>query len=106
MLARLGVIIGLICTALPASAQAPGSLCARLDVPEGLELDCTVQGGPAGSASALVRPTDSGFAPLSELRLRRVEEEGGDPGAWLREPQALDLSALGTALSVRVRRPG
>lgn len=98
MLARLGVIIGLVCAGLPAFAQAPGSLCARLDVPEGLELDCTLQGGPAGTASALVRPTDSGFAPLSELRLRRVEEEVDDPAAWLREQLTLDLSPLESAL--------
>lgn len=99
MLVRFGVIIGLVCAGLPAWAQAQGSLCARLNVPDGVELDCTLESGPAGAgASALVRPTDSNFAPLSELRLRQVDEEVEDPAAWLREQLTFDLSPLQSAL--------
>jgi hypothetical protein len=83
----------------PAAAQPAGDLCARLFVPEGTELGCTLQSGPAGSGlAAVVQPTDSEFAPLSELTLRQVEEPIEDPAAWLREQLTLDLSPVDAAL--------
>ena len=102
MLARLGFAIGLIGVSwagAPALAQPTGALCARLTVQEGLELDCLLESDAAGAGpAAVVRPTDSEFAPLSELRLRRVEEPIEDPAAWLREQLTLDLSPLNSAL--------
>jgi hypothetical protein len=107
MLARLGCAIGLIGLAwagAPASAQP--TLCARLTVPEGLELDCVLQSDAAGAGlAAVVQPTDSEFAPLSELRLRRVEEPVEDPAAWLREQLTLDLTPLDAALAELTRDP-
>jgi hypothetical protein len=77
MIARLTFLIGTIglaCAGTPAAAQSI-DLCARLFVPEGAELDCTVQSDPAAPGSAaVVQPTDSDFAPLSELTLRPIEE--------------------------------
>ena len=102
MIARLAFLIGtmcLACTGPPAAAQPAKDLCARLFVPEGIELGCTLQSGPAGSGlAAVVQPTDSDFAPLSELTLRHVEEPIADPAAWLREQLTLDLSPVDAAL--------
>lgn len=102
MIVRLGSVIGLICFACagaPAWAQPREALCARLSVPDGLQLDCVLENDPAGAGlAAVVRPTDSNFAPLSELRLRRVDETVEDPAAWLREQLTLDLSPLDSAL--------
>jgi hypothetical protein len=101
MVARLGFAIGLICLAWAGgpAAQPTGALCARLTVPEGLELDCLLESDAAGAAlAAVVRPTESEFAPLSELRLRRIEEPIDDPAAWLREQLTLDLSPVDAAL--------
>ena len=101
MTARRGFLIGTIClacTGAPAAAQ-PGNLCARLFVPEGAELGCTLQSDSAGSGlAAVVQPTDSDFAPLSELTLRHVEEPIEDPAAWLREQLTFDLSPVDAAL--------
>ena len=102
MNARLALLIGTIClpcAAAPALAQPAEDLCARLFVPDGLELDCTLQSDPAGAGlAAVVQPTDSDFAPLSELTLRPVEEPIEDPAAWLREQLTLDLSPVDAAL--------
>jgi hypothetical protein len=109
MVARFGFAIGIICLAYagpPTWAQPTGALCARLTVPEGLELDCVLQSDPAGAGlAAVVRPTDGNFAPLSELRLRRVEEPIEDPAAWLREQLTLDLSPLDSALGELIQGP-
>jgi hypothetical protein len=109
MVARLGFAVGVIClawAAAPASAQPTGALCARLTVPEGLELDCVLESEAAGAgAAAVVRPTHSEFAPLSELRLRRVEEPIEDPAAWLREQLTLDLTPLDSALAELTHGP-
>jgi hypothetical protein len=92
--------IGLACAGPAAAAQPGGDLCARLSVPEGTGLRCTVQSEPAGPGpNAVVQPTDSEFAPLSELTLRRVEEQVQDPAAWLREQLTLDLSPVDAALN-------
>jgi hypothetical protein len=102
MIARLAFLIGTICLACagaPAAAQPAKDLCARLFVPEGIELGCTLQSDPAGSGlAAVVQPTASDFAPLSELMLRPVEEPVEDPAAWLREQLTLDLSPVDAAL--------
>jgi hypothetical protein len=109
VVARLGFAIGLMClacTGAPASAQPTEALCARLAVPEGLELDCLLESDAASSGlAAVVRPTDSEFAPLSELRLRRVEEAIEDPAAWLREQLTLDLTPLDAALNELIQGP-
>lgn len=100
MTSWLGLGIGLICLAYagaPAWAQPTAALCARLSVPEAIELDCALESDSTGLA-AVVRPTESSFSPLSELRLRRVEEAIEDPAAWLREQLTLDLSPLDSAL--------
>ena len=66
--------IGLACAGAPSSTQASEDLCARLAVPEGAGLACMVRSDPVGSGlAAVVQPTDSEFAPLSELTLRAVE---------------------------------
>ena len=107
MVARLAVIVGLLWltwAGTAAWAQSTSALCARLTVPEGLELDCLLQSDAAGLA-AVVRPTDSEFAPLSELRLRRVEEPVEDPAAWLREQLTLDLTPLDSAINELIHGP-
>jgi hypothetical protein len=109
MVARLGCAIALICLAwagAPASAQPTEALCARLTVPEGLQLDCVVQSDAAGAGlAAVVQPTDSEFGPLSELRLRPVEEAIEDPAAWLREQLTLDLTPLDAAIDELTQGP-
>jgi hypothetical protein len=101
MTARLALLIGTMCLACagaPAAAQ-PADLCARLFVPDGIGLSCTLESDPAASgAAAVVQPTDSEFAPLSELTLRRVEEPIDDPEEWLRKQLTLDLSPIDSAL--------
>jgi hypothetical protein len=101
MIARLAVLIGtigLLCAAAPVAAQPGADLCARLSVPDGTGLACTPRSDPSGSALAVVQPTDSDFAPLSELTVRAVEGPIEDPAAWLREQLTLDLSPLDAAL--------
>jgi hypothetical protein len=89
---------------VPAAAQSIEDLCARLSVPEGAGLGCTVRSDPATAGlAAVVQPTDSDFAPLSELTLERVEEPVDDPGAWLREQLTLDLSPVDAALDELIR---
>ena len=109
MIARLGFAIGLVGLAwagAPVSAQPTEALCARLTVPEGLELDCVVQSDAAGAGiAAVVRPTGSEFGPLSELQLRRVEEAIDDPAAWLREQLTLDLTPLDAAIDELIHGP-
>jgi hypothetical protein len=109
MIARLGFAIGLVGLAwagAPVSAQPPAALCARLTVPDGLELDCIVQSDAAGDGvAAVVRPTASEFGPLSELQLRRVEEAIDDPTAWLREQLTLDLTPLDAAIDELIHGP-
>jgi hypothetical protein len=109
MIGRLVFAIGLIAlagTGVPASAQLTEPLCASLTVPEGLELDCVVQSDVAGAGeAAVVRPTDSDFGPLSELRLHRVEATIDDPAAWLREQLTLDLTPLDAALDELIQGP-
>ena len=102
MIARLAFLTGTLCLACvsaPAAAQSARDLCARLFVPEAIELGCTLQSEPAGSGlAAVVQPTDSEFAPLSELTLRQVKEPVEDPAAWLRKQLTLDLSPVDSAL--------
>jgi hypothetical protein len=102
MNARLAFLTGTLCLAYagtPAAAHAATDLCARLFVPDGIELGCTLQIDPAGRGlAAVVQPTDSDFAPLSELTLRKVEEPIEDPAEWLREQLTLDLSPVDSAL--------
>ena len=109
MIARLGFAIGLVglaYTGAPVSAQPTEALCARLTVPDGLELDCVVQSDAADAGvAAVVRPTDSEFGPLSELQLRRVEEAIDDPAAWLREQLTLDLTPLDAAIDELIHGP-
>jgi hypothetical protein len=107
MILRLGFVIGVVGLAGTAawdSASAAGDLCARLFVPEGYELGCTLESEPGGRGpAAAVRPTESAFGPLSELTLRRVEEPVDDPAAWLREQLTLDLSPVDSALQELTR---
>jgi hypothetical protein len=109
MRATLGFATALICLVsaeAPVTAQSTGALCARLTVPEGLELDCLLESDAAGGGlAAVVRPTDSEFGPLSELRLRPVEEPVEDPAAWLREQLTLDLTPLDAAIDELIHGP-
>jgi hypothetical protein len=102
MTVRLWMLIGTIslaCAGAPVAAQTTEDLCARLSVPDGAGLACMVRSDPAGSGlAAVVQPTDSDFAPLSELTLRRVEGPIEDPAAWLRQQLTLDLSPVDAAL--------
>ena len=108
MISGIGLLIGAIGLAWPAVA-APAipseALCERLFVPEGYDLGCALEVDPSGSgeAAAVVRPTDSAFAPLSELSLRRVDEPIDDPAEWLRERLRLDLSEVDLALAELTR---
>jgi hypothetical protein len=109
MAMRLGVVIGTAClawTVAAGPAKAAGDLCARLFVPEGYDLGCALEPEQSGRGPAVVvRPTDSTFGPLSELRLRRVEEPVADPAAWLRQQLTLDLSPVDSALQELSRDP-
>jgi hypothetical protein len=92
--------IGLACAGAPAAAQVADDLCALLSVPDGAGLACLMRSDPAGPGlAAVVQPTDSDFAPLSELTLRRVEEPVENPAAWLRQQLTLDLSPVDAALN-------
>jgi hypothetical protein len=109
MIIRSGWLIGVIWLASGGAtlAAAPGEdLCARLFVPEGYALGCTLEGDPSGSGeAAVIRPADSAFAALSALSLRRVEEPVEDPAAWLREQLTVDLSPVDSALKELTRGP-
>jgi hypothetical protein len=101
MTLRPGFLIGAAWLASigAAVAQTPDDdLCARLFVPEGYELGCALEIDPSGSAGAVVRPTESAFAPLTELSVRRVEEPVDDPASWLRDRLTLDLAPAEAAL--------
>jgi hypothetical protein len=92
--------IGLACAGALTATQATEDLCARLSVPDGVGLACLVRSDPAGSGlAAVVQPTDSDFAPLSELTLRRVEGPIEEPAEWLRQQLTLDLSPVDAALN-------
>ena len=92
--------IGLACAGDLTPTQATEDLCARLSVPDGVGLACLVRSDPAGSGmAAVVQPTDSDFAPLSELTLRRVEGPIEEPAEWLRQQLTLDLSPVDAALN-------
>jgi hypothetical protein len=92
--------IGLACVGAPTATHASEDLCARLSVPDGVGLACLVRSDPAGSdLAAVVQPTDSDFAPLSELTLRRVEGPIEEPAEWLRQQLTLDLSPVDAALN-------
>jgi hypothetical protein len=107
MIARLPFLVGLIglaCAGAPAVGQPIEDLCARLAVPDGIGLACMVRNDPATPGpAAVVQPTDSDFAPLSELTLERVEEPVDNPGEWLREQLTLDLSPVEAALDELIR---
>ena len=106
---RARFLIGLVWLAStgPAAAQTPDDdLCARLFVPEGYELGCALESDPSGSGeAAVVRPSDSAFAALSELSLRHVEEPVEGPAAWLRQQLTVDLSPVDSALRGLTRGP-
>jgi hypothetical protein len=98
--------IGLACAGAPSLTQASEDLCARLAVPEGAGLACMVRSDPAGSGlAAVVQPTDSDFAPLSELTLRPVEGPIENPAEWLRQQLTLDLSPVDAALNELIHGP-
>jgi hypothetical protein len=106
MIVTLAFLIGTIslaCAGGPAAAQPSEDLCARLSVPDGIGLACTLQSDATGSGLAVVQPTDSDFAPLSELSVRPVEGPVEDPAAWLREQLTLDLSPIDSALEDLIR---
>jgi hypothetical protein len=109
MTVRLWLLIGTIwlaCAGAPTATQASEDLCARLSVPDGVGLACMVRSDPPGSGlAAVVQPTDSEFAPLSELTLRRVEEPIDNPTEWLRRQLTLDLSPVDAALNALIRGP-
>jgi hypothetical protein len=106
MIPGIGLLMAAIALAWPAvvAAAIPSDeLCERLFVPEGYDLGCTLEGDASGSAAAVVRPTDSAFAPLSELSLRPIEEPVDDPAEWLRAQLKLDLSQMDSALAELTR---
>jgi hypothetical protein len=109
MTVRLGLLIGAIgltCAGAPAVAQAADDLCALLSVPDAAGLACLMRSDPAGSGpAAVVQPTDSDFAPLSELTLRRVEGPIENPADWLRQQLTLDLSPVDAALNELIHGP-
>lgn len=88
--------LGLL-TAAPARA-APADPCARLFVPEGYALDCTVRGDLADRWRLVVHPETGAFAALSELSVEPVEEPIADPQAWLREQLTMDLGGFQLAM--------
>jgi hypothetical protein len=98
--------IGLACAGAPAVAQAADDLCALLSVPDAAGLACLMRSDPAGSGlAAVVQPTDSEFAPLSELTLRPVEGPIENPAEWLRQQLTLDLSPVDAALNELIHDP-
>jgi hypothetical protein len=81
------------------AAASESALCERLFVPEGYQLDCSVQGGPGQNDWVLtVHPVEGAFAPLSELTIGPVREPVADPRAWLREQLTLDMSSFDATL--------
>jgi hypothetical protein len=109
MTVRLWLLIGTIgiaCAGALTTTQASEDLCARLAVPDGAGLACMVRSEPAGSGlAAVVQPTDSEFAPLSELTLRVVEGPIENPAEWLRQQLTLDLSPVDAALNELIHGP-
>jgi hypothetical protein len=107
MIRALSILAGVVALPTAAGGAVPADeLCARLFVPEGYALACTYESVPGGGdGRAVVRPTDSAFAPLSELSLRAVEEPVDDPAAWLKARLTLDLSSMDAALDDLARNP-
>jgi hypothetical protein len=101
----LGFVLAMLATA-PLQAAPLGDLCDRLFLPEGYQLDCTVQGSAAGSGPmAVVRPVEGAFAPLSELTIRPLDEPVDDPEQWLREQLTIDLSGVEESLTGLAESP-
>jgi hypothetical protein len=101
----LGFVLAMLATA-PLQAAPLGDLCDRLFLPEGYQLDCTVQGGAGVSGpTAVVRPVEGAFAPLSELTIRPLDQRVEDPEQWLREQLTLDLSGVEEGLTGLAESP-
>jgi hypothetical protein len=93
---------------MPAPLQAApiGDLCDRLFLPEGYQLDCTLRSGAgAFERTAVVRPVEGAFAPLSELTIRPLEEPVDDPAQWLREQLTIDLTGVEDSVSGLAESP-
>ena len=91
-------MIGLACAGAPARRSrakicAPGCPCRRASGWPAVRSDPARPG-----LAAVVQPTDSDFAPLSELTLAPGRGAVDDPAAWLREQLTLDLSPVDAAL--------
>jgi hypothetical protein len=105
---RAGVLGFALATLASASSEAApvGDLCDRLFLPEGYQLDCTVQGSAAVSGpTAVVRPVEGAFAPLSELTIRPLEAPVDDPAQWLREQVTIDLTGVEDSLAGLAKSP-
>jgi hypothetical protein len=90
----------------PAGAASIDQVCGRLFLPEGYQLDCSVQGGtPAAERAAVVRPVEGAFAPLSELTIRALDQPVKNPEQWLRDQLKLDLSGVEDSMSALVQSP-
>ena len=109
MNARRATILGFALATLasaPSEAAPIADLCGRLLLPEGYQLDCSVQDGAAPSErTAVVRPVEGAFAPLSELTIRPLEEPVDDPAQWLREQLTIDLTGVEDSVSGLAESP-
>jgi hypothetical protein len=89
--------------ALASPGHADTALCARLTVPEPLELDCTERVDPTVGLRAVVAPEGGAFAALSRMSVRALDPATDrlaweDPGAWLERQMILDLDGLAAAV--------
>jgi hypothetical protein len=99
-LRRRGLIGALLLLAGTAPAAA-AELCGRLTLPPELGLACApIQGDPTGVA---VQPTGGGFAALSRMTVRRLEQKTdplawADPDEWLRQQVVIDTGGLADSI--------
>lgn len=77
------------------AAAGADDLCDRLFVPDGTGLDCDEQPAPDdAAASAIVRPEDGIFAPLSGLTVHQLKRKVTEPQEWMREQLTFNLAGL------------
>ena len=87
-------------------AASIDDLCERLFLPDGYQLNCSIEGsGAPPGRMAVVRPAEGAFAELSELTIRPLEERVETPEHWLRDQLKLDLTGVEDSVTALTESP-
>jgi hypothetical protein len=105
MIWRPILVLTLFGTLMARPGAAIDDPCARLFVPEGYGLTCTLGASARGDWQVTVQPAQGPFASLSQLTLEPVDEPVDDPEVWLRERVRFDLSGVAGLLRAQLDSP-